>query len=404
MPVMPDLISDPETVPLGMLRRYLATHGWRRASQTARPVLARPQSAAARAVLQGRSGGQRNFDLYVLSEDGLDDVELILPRGQGSTDYVRQVLGAIRTLSDIEGRAPEEVVTDVRLIGFDVVRSRIPNALVYDNTIQLEIASNYITGIKSLLAATATTEIQPDPYFLRVKKEAADYADHCRFGHTFKSSFGFTIESPILPNDEPTFAVVDQPTPFNRRVMERLVRGIRSVCEAVATDDTAALVANARTGFNANACEQFATLVTDTSPGSLLFGFSFSPEWQAPADLTQAGEFTVGPRHVEVTRAAAQVLRQQVLPRSENVTGRVIRLESNADPSNLLNPKGEREIIVQWSHAEMGDIAVRMSLAPPEYLLAVEAHKAGRTVSVSGTLERRGRAWILTGSTDFCVQ
>jgi hypothetical protein len=65
-----------------------------------------------------------------------------------------------------------------------VVQSRVPDAMVRDDTINLEVAINYITGLKSLLAATATTEIQPDPFFLRVKKEAAEYADRCRFAHT----------------------------------------------------------------------------------------------------------------------------------------------------------------------------------------------------------------------------
>jgi hypothetical protein len=63
------------------------------------------------------------------------------------------------------------------MIGYDVVQSRVPDAMVRDDTINLEVATNYITGLKSLLAATATTEIQPDPFFLRVKKEAAEYAD-----------------------------------------------------------------------------------------------------------------------------------------------------------------------------------------------------------------------------------
>ena len=73
--------------------------------------------------------------------------------------------------------------------------------MVFDDTILLEVATGYITGIRSQLAATATTEIQPDPFFLRVKKEATQYADACRFGHTFRGSFGFTVESPIVPNE-----------------------------------------------------------------------------------------------------------------------------------------------------------------------------------------------------------
>src|SRR5436305_1764491 len=63
-------------------------------------------------------------------------------------------------------REPEQVIADVRLIGYDVVRSRIPNQLVRDDSIHLQVATNYTNGVHSLLAATATTEIEPQPYFL----------------------------------------------------------------------------------------------------------------------------------------------------------------------------------------------------------------------------------------------
>lgn len=396
--------SHPEAVPLGLLRRYLTAHGWRRGTD-ARLGAASPElvenAAVMQAFLQARSGGRRNFDLYILSETGSADVELVIPREQTASDFLRRMEGAIRTLSDLEGRNPEEVISDVRMIGYDVVRSRIPNAMVYDDSIQLEIAANYITGVRSLLTATATTEIQPSSYFLRVRKEASEYADRCRFAHTFRGSFGFTIESPVVPNDEPTLPQVEQPAPFERRVIERFARGVRSVCSAVATNDTSALVANASTGFSANACEQFAKLVEDTSPGGLMFTFAFSPEWRADTELTQTREFSVGIPHIEVAREAAKALRGQFTPRPERVFGRVVRLESEGDPSDLLNPTGGREIAIQWSSEDLGDIQVRVSLDATAYLRAIEAHSTGRPVMVSGTLERKGRLYVLSNPADF---
>jgi hypothetical protein len=398
-------ITDPEAVPLGLLRRYLTAHGWRQGTVGRRSPPAHVQNEIMAAFLQARPGGRRNFDVYVLSEDGFEDVELVLPREQTASDFLRRIEGAIRTLSDIEGREPEQVITDVRMIGYDVVRSRIPDMMVHDDTIYLEVAANYITSVKSLLAATATTEIQPDPYFLRVRKEASEYADRCRFAHTFRGSFGFSIESPIVPNNEPTLPQIDQPRPFERRVMERFARGVQAVCDAVASDTTARIVTSVQTGFSANACELFADLIENTSPGGLILSFAFSPEWRSDDELVKASSFAVGPRHVEVTRTAAKELRHQIQPRAEKIFGRVTRLESEADPSDLLHPMGDREIAIQWASEDMdvGDVLVRVSLSPADYLRAHAAHGAGRPVMVSGTLERKGRRWVLTNPTDFRV-
>jgi hypothetical protein len=89
------------------------------------------------------------------------------------------------------------------------------------------MAANYIAGVKTLLAATATTEMHPLPHFLRVRKEATDYAETCQFAHTFRGSFGFTIESPVCPNVAPTFlaAVRPEALSFASGLRERAIRG-----------------------------------------------------------------------------------------------------------------------------------------------------------------------------------
>jgi hypothetical protein len=165
----------------------------------------------------------------------------------------------------------------------------------------------------------------------------------------------------------------------------------------------APLVAAASEGFSANACELFANLVEDTSPGNLVFAFSFSPEWPSPPQIAEAEEFSVSTQHVEASRTAAKLLRTQFAPRPEVIFGRVIRLESDADPSDLLNPQGEREIAIQWASEAQGDIQVRVSLGPQEYLEALDAHKSGRPVKLSGTLERKGRLYVLSNPTDFSI-
>jgi hypothetical protein len=398
-------ITDPEAVPIGLLRRYLAAHGWRAGGDGRSPPggLAVQNPAVARAMLKARSGGQRRFDLYVLSEEGAGDVEIVLPRESTARDLLNRLEGAIHTLSDVEGRDPEQVIADVRLVGYDVMRSRIPNMLVRDDSVHLQVATDFTNHVHSLLAATATTEIDPQPFFLRLKKEGKEYADRCRFGHTFRGSFGFTIESPVVPNIEPTLPQMDQPAPFERKVITRLARGIKRIYEAAQASDAAPLVTMAEDGFSANACELFADLIEDTSPGGIDLSFSFSPEWSPPTELAENRQFAVGTAHVEMARVAAKLLRTEFVARPEKIVGRVTRLESDADPSDLLNPTGEREITVQWDSDELGKVDVRMSLGAEDYLHAVEAHKTGRQVAVSGTLERRKRSWLLADASDFRV-
>ena len=170
---------------------------------------------------------------------------------------------------------------------------------------------------------------------------------------------------------------IEQPPPFERRVVQRVARGLSDICEAVQRDDLAIVVNDVGSGFSANACERFANLVEETARTGMSFAISFSPEWPPAPDLLQKREFQVGPRHVEITREAAKSLRSQPVKREEEVFGRVIRLQSEADPSDLLTPTGEREVVIQWSAEDLGDIQVRVALTPPDYLAAIEAHGNG---------------------------
>ena len=100
---------------------------------------------------------------------------------------------------------------------------------------------------------------------------------------------------------------------------------------------------------------------------------------------------------------AAKRLRLQEFERNRTITGRVIRLKSDNDPSNLLNPVGSREIAIFWASQDFGEINVRVALPPEEYLQAVEAHKTGRRVRVAGLLERIGKTWRLAEPREFAV-
>lgn len=404
----PDNRNLREMVSPDLLRRYLIANGWHLAEFSDTPTPSPNLDASASsspdvAFFQNRSVGRRNVDVYVSSEPSLDQIELVVPRDSNGYDLERRLQGTIVTLSQIEEKTPDEIIAGIRSIGFDVVRSRIPDALVIDDTIYLESAKNYVTGMKDLLAATATTELRPLPYFGRQSKEAIEYSDRCRFGHTYRGSFGFTIESPLSTETTDILFDMEPPPPFERRVIQRLARGIQHVCEAVDTGDVAPLVNGYRDGFGANGCDRFASLIHDTAYSGMSFGFVFSPQWTVPARLAKSIEFVVGPRHVEIARAAAEKLRGESVPMQADILGMVVRLQNEADPSDLSAIMGEGEISVLYFHEQYGPIHVRITLTPAEYLKAVEAHRLGKAVRVTGTLIRSGRYWYLNGPSNLTM-
>ncbi len=393
-------MTEELTVPLGLLRRYLEFNGWRPEAAAVAADQPLHGDSYADQFFRGRASGKRNVQLYVSSAPGLENVELVVPTSVETSETVKRLDGALETLSQVEGRDRIEVITAVRSIGFDVVKSRVPDEQVYGDTINLKQASSYTARMRELLAGGATTEIMPGAYFWRVKKKGSEYAENCRFGHTFKGSFGFTIESPVLQNTHLVLPGMEefQEPPFERRVIQRLARGIRVLQEAASIEDPGVVVKAYETGLSANMCEYLADLVEQTSPSGLGFSFTFSPEW--PTEPFR--EAFIGPRHIQVARIAAKAMREQLPPRPETVNGRVIRLQNEADPTDLSDVTLAREVVIHWE-SEDGDLNVKVALSPSDYLAAAEAHPRGQSVEVKGALERRGWRWIIVSPTDFRI-
>ena len=399
----PDLQNIPDMVPLALLRRYLVSRGWKLQAILQPADLGRKVPPAIDAIFQKRAIGKRGVDVYILP-DSKPTVEILVPQEKTSHDYEHRLQGAILTLSQIEEREPQQIISAVRAIGFDVVQSRLPTEMVIDDTIYLENARSYINGMKDLLAATATTEKHPMPFFGRVTKEAAEYSERCRFAHTYRGSFGFTIQSPVvLDNKDNLFGEPSAP-PFERRVIERLATGIQHICDAADAENIEPLKRDFQTGFNANGFERFAFLVRNTAYSGMAFTFSFSPEWPVQQRLRASSEFTVGPKHVEIARAAAYALRAEQPDVPRLVSGPVVRLQNESDPSDLTPSTEEGEISVLYDSPDYGEIHVRVTLTPPAYLKAVEAHRQGLPISIRGTLTHKGRFWYLIDPTEIAIR
>jgi hypothetical protein len=379
-------VENASAVSLTTLRRYLIASGWTRRGfrEDARLALA------------------NGYEVFARQMDGRSAPPILLPSEAIAVDLPQRVRDAVQVLTEFETRDSQDVIDSIKRVGYDVIRSAIPSEFVTDDTIRLAAATDFVSQMRGLLAATATTEKKPRPTFGRLLKESVQYADACRFGHTYRGSFGFVIESPLPALDLMPLLVDAPPTPFERRVLQRFAKGISTVVQAVAAKSTVPITSAVNSGFSANGCEQFADLIDTVSPAGLKFTFDLSPEWAVDRSMDGA-VYLVTAAHGEACRSAARELRRDDTAVPVNVAGRVVRLQNQTDPSDLTSQTGEHEIVVLWSSNDFGDIQVRTNLTPADYLAAVGAHGQGLPIWVSGTLVHVGRQWVLNAPHSFRV-
>ena len=350
----------------GLVIRYLLTRGW---------SLTRLQNG-----------------INMLSADE-GDFEIFL--GNQSQNHKEEVYFALRTISDYYGKEISDVCRSVSSHLSDRISSRIPDEYVRNDSIEFKVAATYISGMKTLLSSSATTEITDNRSFRRTLKEAIQYSESCRFAHTFRGSFGFVIESPVRINDTPQLDGFDEDVPLERRVVDRLVHGFSSIEEASLFEDPG-LISEATSGLSANMCDALADLLEEMDVSNIKFEVDFSSEWRRKETVKQGRVFQFSQNDVELIREGAKALKIDDVPKKETIFGKVRRAGTDGNPSDLVDDGARREIEVNWISDDDKLIHIKILVSPEDYLKALDAHKNSKVIKVTGLLPATGKTRWLT--------
>ena len=369
-----------DSVSVRLLRRYLNNNGWLVTTHS-------------------------DVSLHTLSasDDG-DSIEIVLPVSEGNKEAVASsVSSAIATLAQLSARPFQDVIAEIRQVGADVIRSVVPDSYVRADSVALRLAQEFVSGFRSFLSSAGTMEIAPNPYHAKTLKHGLEFADGCRFGHTFRGSFGFTVEAPIEANEDRLLIGRKSELPFSRRVVERVARGLRAVDEAAKAQAPEVIADSYGLGMDANMCDDLAELLESTGVGSLGISIAFSPEWPTSTDVIGMPKIQMHTSHVELLHEASKLLRKSETPSVEKIIGRITGLHTDGNPADLFKDPAARLVEISWQSPAGRLVTVHVMLDAKDYLEALRAHGEGKFIEITGLLEKVRRRWTLSNSGGFSV-
>lgn len=364
------------SIRISEVTRYLRKTGWQRVPHANDRLLVfrrEAESGAPTVVLASR-------DEFSDSQDLINNA-LTLLAGIGHT-----------TVLDLERaiRSQDRDVLSVRFVGASASHGGLP----------LETATRLILQLRDLLAYAACVEDNPRPYFPKATAIGRRYAQSCIFGHTFPGSFGFTIES--LTGTAVSSASEPVPPPFERRVVSRIMRGVRQLQEAVFSGDTEVLAANYSSGLNANLCELLGETLEEAGDGEIEYSVAWSPDFPVEPDLAAYGPVRLQSGATVLLAAVARQMRRLEESRLQTINGRVVALQSDGSASGDDYAEDiEQVATILWEEKRGRKLRVRVALEPPDYANACDAHKEGIAVRVTGAIEKTGKFWRLMAPAGF---
>jgi hypothetical protein len=321
-------------------------------------------------------------------------LELLLPSSENFEDLPKRIYDVFSLLSNLYEVEPSKLSDILKCLNRDKFFVRISPNDNFPFSIPLELAKKEVNGIRNLFVYSACSERNALPHHEHPLAAGYQMAEKIRFGHTFHGSFGFSVESPVVEE----FKQQDMfSPPIERRIMERIVRGIQYTNEAVNKKDPEILVTNYRYGFNSRMCEAIVEMgeVLET-PVEL--SVQWASNLPASQDVLDFKSKSFGDDEISYLKYAAEKLKE-VSPEKTIITGMVVNLHSN-DP---ISEDGKRTIILKHYHEDYGSIDVKIELGISQYLQAIEAHKSRALLEVQGLLERKGTVWQLEAVSDLKI-
>jgi len=295
-------------------------------------------------------------------------------------DYKRRMAELVEVVAAFERRSPLEVLGDLLLPPSDAIHCRVHSDAAQAGFIPLDDSIRMRQAQRQLLLACAHSELEPKNHFPRLSQgEAVDLVRSCREGPTARGSYVTTLIVPVDP-------AVDQLSiePFARRVTRRLMEALGETARLCETQDTDGLLSRAKLGISANFLLALSELRPPGERSHVEIGIAWSRARPAPVLERPRVRFSEGV--FGLLAGAGQALRDRTPTPGVEVGGFVVRLARGAEPDDA------GEIVIAGELADRpGTSMVHVNLERNDYAAAIDAHKLGLRVRVSGTLkvERR---------------
>ncbi|OPY49354.1 MAG: hypothetical protein A4E49_03177 [Methanosaeta sp. PtaU1.Bin112] len=318
-----------------------------------------------------------------ISSDG-KYISLFVPKHENFVDYNETIDYALRVISAFETRTYENLLNQI-LYFADCLKTRIIEAK--RGMIPLDQGISLYKGMLELITYSACAEYEPHiKRFPRKLDRAINYAETSLMGQSEVGSYIANIYIP-LERKKSAFAW-DTTSPFARKVVLRILRGLDDLYDSVKEDNSDPIIDNYRKGLNSNMCDALINIIEVGMGNNIIVSAVLEPAYPLPDNIST--EFILTPQSKNYLQDARSKLREDAPQEEERSFIGYVRLLTRPEEVE----KGT--IILRTIDVERNKtINIKMDLNDFDYKLAVEAHTARRYVFVKGILERKGKWWIL---------
>ncbi|WP_321430373.1 hypothetical protein [uncultured Methanolobus sp.] len=292
------------------------------------------------------------------------------------------------------GKPGEEIIESINNVRKDVWKLRLSkNTTVH--SLGVEQFETVVTNIRKIISYTASAEQDARPYYASPLSTGSDYSKKCRFGQTFRGSYGITIEVPIDETLSP-----DGTLPLGRRISERIIKSLKLVEKEVEFGDVEPIY---KDSINGNLCSLLIELLK-VSEGDIEYSANLSPLYEPSDEIKDIS--TVNIKHANIAYLKEVYDRMhkdtELIP-DVTIQGVITELKHEFQESN---EDSDYNIIISGTHDGSNDHDYHVTLKKDDYIKACHIHttsieKKKEPVEITGNIRRTRKRWYIDSYTTF---
>ncbi|MFE2532593.1 hypothetical protein [Streptomyces sp. NPDC059371] len=323
---------------------------------------------------------------------GVADARIMLPLATDYVDFKQRFNDTLFALGSIHDWDAVELYEQIVATRADLFFVRLDQAML-DGTIPFRQAELALESLYKMMRSAAKTAENPEGSGRgRTSASVTDFLeDDVRLGHTKRGSFIFTIVS-RLGDQVPETDVTAEISPFPRRVMETLARGLETTRQLTQQWDDSVLESPGSRGLSTGLVESLEEL---TKPAHLR-QLDLSFEWAAAEPRPDVGLATiVMDRDIfpELLAVRERLVRQEEPSRHVTLLGTVKKLSRD----DSANDDDDTALVTVAADVNRKQRLVHMTLSGVDHDWAILAYQQRLPFTVSGDLAFERGAWRLTG-------
>ena len=343
------------------------------------------------------STNRKSIDIFI--EPGVEHpFEIILPNRKFESGYDLTINDAIRILSEIEDRPEDKVKESIKKIDRDFHNFRIKTK--ESDSVPLDLLNALLNVNRNVFSRASQQENKLVYDRLEAEKrknsktpreEAKRFIKDCRFTHTWRGSFGITIEAPLyLPS---LGLLEDIPETVSRKTTKRIIDGYNLIEDAVKENSSDFIIENLEQEQDILIFEHLSELQSVIRREEIEISVNFSPIIKPDEKYRERARTNLNEKSLRITEEAINQVKYKKQEFDIEIIGFPKTIHASKEDLLKDTDGSDRRVIVEGVSREIDHASLRMVLSLDDYKKAIRAQDEVKNVRVKCRVKKRAKGW-----------